>query len=507
MLSGVLAAALGLGVGELLAGQVRSWPSPVIAVGDLVIANSPQPVTRWAIDTFGTNDKAVLIGGTLAILAALAAGLGVLVQRRPGLAIGGVVAIGIVAGAAVRTNPVGGLGALVPVLGVVVVSILALLVLATGLANRPPAMLPAPARSALVGVGRRRFLALASVVAVGAMATTTAGRLLVGSLDVAGARAALSLPEPARSVDLPIPGEADVEVPGVGDLVTSNDDFYRIDINLSLPQIDPAAHVVRVTGMVDTPLEIAFRDLLARDLVDIPITMTCVSYEIGGDLVGNAVWRGILLRDLLDEAGVRPEADQVVGRSVDGYTCGFPLEAAYDRDAMVVVGMNGEPLPVEHGFPVRLITPGIYGYVGATKWLAEIELTTFAAFDQYWVPRGYDALAPIKTMARIDTPAPLAPLDPGPQTIAGVAWAQTRGIEAVEVQIDDGAWESATLARAINAVTWVQWRYEWAADPGRHQLRVRAVDGDGVVQTEERTAITPNGVSGRHSIPVIVREA
>jgi len=289
--------------------------------------------------------------------------------------------------------------------------------------------------------------------------------------------------------------------------VTSNEDFYRIDINLQVPRIDPDEHVIRVTGMVDQPLEIPFRRLLERDLIDIPITMTCVSYEIGGDLVGNAVWRGIRLRDLLDEAGVRADADQIVGRSVDGYTCGFPLAAAYDRDAMVVVGMNGEPLPPEHGFPVRLITPGIYGYVGATKWLSEIEVTRFDAFEQYWVPRGYDERAPIKTMSRIDTPAALANLEPGEQMIAGVAWAQTRGIARVEVQVDDGDWQQATLSRAISDVTWVQWRLPWEAGPGRHQLRVRATDGDGQLQTEERTEIVPNGVSGQHSIPVTVRDA
>jgi DMSO/TMAO reductase YedYZ molybdopterin-dependent catalytic subunit len=348
---------------------------------------------------------------------------------------------------------------------------------------------------------------LASVVVVGVAATTAAGRLLVGSFDAVGAREALGLPDAAESIDLPIPDAARAQVEGISDFITSNTDFYRIDINLSIPQIDPDTHVVRVTGMVDTPLAIPFRQLLERDLIDIPITMTCVSYEIGGDLVGNAVWRGIRLRDLLDEAGVQSDADQIVGRSVDGYTCGFPVEAAYDREAMLVVGMNGEPLPLEHGFPVRLITPGIYGYVGATKWLGEIELTTFDAFDQYWVPRGYDAQAPIKTMSRIDTPSALASLDPGQQMIAGVAWAQTRGVDAVEVQIDDGDWEQATLSRAVNDVTWVQWRLAWEAEPGRHQIRVRATDGTGETQTGERASITPNGVSGRHSLPVTVRDA
>jgi DMSO/TMAO reductase YedYZ molybdopterin-dependent catalytic subunit len=505
-LSGVLAAAAGLGVGELLASFVTAWPSPVVAVGDLVIANSPQPVVKWAIDTFGTNDKAVLIGGTLVILAAVAAWLGVVVQRRPGTALGGVAGFTVVAGYAAISGPSGGLGAVTPVVGVGLTAATVLLVLASGLANAPPEALPETTRAALEPVSRRRFLSLASIVVVGTAATVTAGRFLVSGFDVGAARAALRLPDPVESLDLPIPDDARVPVDGISDFVTSNDDFYRIDINLQLPQIDPDRHVVSVTGMVDQPLGIPFPDLLRRDLIDLPITMTCVSYEIGGELVGTAVWRGIRLRDLLDEAGVQDGADQIVGRSVDGYTCGFPLEAAYDRDAMLVVGMNGEPLPVEHGFPVRLITPGIYGYVGATKWLSEIEITRFDEFEQYWVPRGYDEQAPIKTMSRIDTPAALASLDPGEQVIAGVAWAQTRGIERVEVQIDDEAWQEATLSRAVNDVTWVQWHLPWEPTGGRHQLRVRATDGSGETQTADRAGIVPNGVSGQHSIPVTVRD-
>jgi DMSO/TMAO reductase YedYZ molybdopterin-dependent catalytic subunit len=503
-LSGVLAAAAGLGVGELLAGFVVAWPSPVVAVGDLVIAGSPPAVTSFAIDVFGTNDKLALIVGTLIILAGVAAVLGQLVQRRPGRALAGVLGFGLVAAAAVVTTATGGVTALVPVVAVTLTAAITLLVLASGLANRPPEALPDPARDALAPVSRRRFLTLASTVAVGAAATASAGRFLLDGFDVDAARAALSLPGPAERVNLPIPDAASLDVDGITPLVTDNADFYRIDINLQVPQIDPDQHVLRVTGMVDQPLEIAYLDLLERDLVDIPITMTCVSYEIGGDLVDTSVWRGIRLRDLLDEAGVHADADQVVGRSVDGYTCGFPVEAAYDRDAMVVVGMNGEPLPPEHGFPLRLITPGIYGYVGATKWLGEIELTRFDTFEQYWVPRGYDAQAPIKTMSRIDTPQGLDRMPPGETMIAGVAWAQTRGIERVEVQIDEADWQEATLAEAVSDVLWVQWTYRWEATPGRHTIRVRATDGTGETQTEERAEIVPDGVSGWHSLPVTI---
>jgi DMSO/TMAO reductase YedYZ molybdopterin-dependent catalytic subunit len=506
-LSGVLAAAAGLGVGELVAALVTSWPSPVIAIGDRVIERAPQPVTRFAIDTFGTADKPVLIAGTLVLLAVAAAGLGVLALRRPAAALLGVAALGAVGGAATLASPGTGVAALLPAAATTVVAGVALLVLISGLAGRAAVAQPAPVGGALGAVSRRRFLTLASTVAAGAAATATAGRFLVGSFDVDAARAALSLPAPSRTQDLPLPDDATFDVEGLTPYVTSNEDFYRIDINLELPRVDPETHVLRIHGMVDRELRIPFTDLLRRDLVEIPLTMTCVSNEVGGQLVGNALWLGVPLRELLDEAGVDPDADQIVGRSVDGYTGGFPVEAAYDRDAMVVVGMNGEPLPLEHGFPLRLITPGIYGYVGSTKWLGEIEVTRFDAFDQYWVPRGYAAQAPIKTQSRIDTPRGLATVDPGTVPIAGVAWAQTRGVSRVEVRVDDGDWQEAELAPAVGEATWIPWRLPYEATPGRHSVTVRATDGDGEVQTEERTSVAPDGASGWHSVVFTVRDA
>jgi hypothetical protein len=256
--------------------------------------------------------------------------------------------------------------------------------------------------------------------------------------------------------------------------------------------------------MVDRPLEIPFRDLLERELVEVPITIACVSNEVGGDLVGNAAWLGVRLRDVLDEAGVSAQADQLVGRSVDGYTGGFPVEAAYDRDTLLAVGMNGEPLPARNGFPLRLVTPGLYGYVSATKWLAEVEVTRFDRFTQYWVPRGYAERAPIKTQARIDVPVGRDALAAGRVVVAGVAWAPVRGIEAVEVQVDDADWEPAQLAAAVGSSTWRPWRFDWDATPGTHRLRVRATDGTGETQTPERTPPRPDGASGGHTIQVTV---
>ncbi|MEX1176850.1 MAG: molybdopterin-dependent oxidoreductase [Nitriliruptor sp.] len=506
-LSGVLAAAFGLGLGELTAAAVTTWPSPVVAVGDRVIERTPSAVTRFAIDTFGTADKPVLIAGTLLLLAVAAAGLGLLGRRRPGWALAGVVVFGVISAAATLAAPGAGFAALTPSAVTTIGALAALLVLLSGLAQRPAVSAPSGARSALEPLSRRRFLTLASVVTAGSAASVAAGRLLITGFDVDAARAALQLPGPARSEDLPLPDDVSFDVEGLTPFITPNEDFYRIDINLELPRIDPQTHVLRVHGMVDQELRIAFTDLLRRELVEVPITMTCVSNEIGGDLVDTAIWLGLPLRELLDEAGVDPDADQIVGRSVDGYTCGFPVDAAYDRDALVVVGMNGEPLPLEHGFPLRLITPGIYGYVGATKWLGEIELTRFDAFDQYWEPRGYDAQAPIKTQTRIDTPRGLATVDPGTVPIAGVAWAQTRGIERVEVRIDDGDWQDAELAPAVSDATWVPWRLAYDTTPGRHTVTVRATDGDGEVQPEERTGVAPNGASGWHTTVFTVRDA
>jgi DMSO/TMAO reductase YedYZ molybdopterin-dependent catalytic subunit len=507
-LSGVLAVAFGLGVGELLSAFVTSWPSPVVAVGDRVIENTPQPVTRWAIDTFGTADKPVLIGSMLVVIALAAAGIGVLGTRRPGVAILGISVFGALGAAATLSSVGTGPLSLVPILGTVLTAGLALLVLLSGLIQRPVTSTPEPVARGLGALSRRRFLTLASVVTAGAAATAAAGRTLVGSFDVDAARAQLALPAPSRTEDLPLPDDATFgDVDGLASYVTSNEDFYRIDINLELPRIDPETHVLRVHGRVDRELQIPFADLLRRDLVEAPITMTCVSNEVGGRLIGNAVWLGVPLRELLDEAGVDPSADQIVGRSVDGYTCGFPVEAAYDRQTLVVVGMNGEPLPLEHGFPLRLVTPGIYGYIGSTKWLGEIELTRFDEFDQYWVPRGYDDRAPVKVQSRIDTPRGLSTIDPGTVPIAGVAWAQTRGIERVEVRIDDGDWQEAELARAVNDVTWVPWRLPYEASPGRHTVTVRATDGDGETQTEDRTGVAPNGASGWHTTVFMVRDA
>jgi hypothetical protein len=276
-----------------------------------------------------------------------------------------------------------------------------------------------------------------------------------------------------------------------------------------VPQVPVEGWTLRVTGMVEEPFELTFDELVDLGLVEADVTLTCVSNRLGGDLVGNARWLGVPVATLLERAGVDPAADQLVGRSVDGYTCGFPVDLARDPDrtCMVAVGMNGEPLPLEHGFPARLVTAGLYGYVSATKWLSEIELTTFADFDQYWVPRGYAERAPIKTMSRIDVPRAGEIVPAGDSVIAGVAWAQTRGISKVEVSIDDGPFQETELAAQFEDEVWRQWRLPWTATPGSHRLVVRATDGTGELQTQESADPLPDGATGWPSLIVTVRES
>ena len=298
----------------------------------------------------------------------------------------------------------------------------------------------------------------------------------------------------------------DGEVAGLSPLVTSNEDFYRIDTRILVPQVDPDGWSLRITGMVDREVELTLDELLAMDRITEFVTLACVSNEVGGDLVGNALWSGVPLGDLLDRAGPHPEATQIVGRAVDGWTAGFPAEVAADgRPCMVAVAMNGEPLPVKHGFPARLIIPGLYGYVSATKWLTEIELTTWEAFDGYWIPRGWAKEGPIKTQSRIDVPRAGATVAAGPIAVAGVAWAPTRSVERVEVRVDDGPWEPAQLSGALSTNTWVQWRYTWDAATGTHRLAVRATDGHGETQTEQAAPPAPSGATGHHTITVEVR--
>ncbi|MCW2810684.1 MAG: yedY, partial [Friedmanniella sp.] len=304
----------------------------------------------------------------------------------------------------------------------------------------------------------------------------------------------------------PVPAGAELGVAGLSPYVTPNADFYRIDTALQVPVIDPADWTLSITGLVDRPLTISYADLTAKPLTEHLATLTCVSNEVGGDLIGNARWLGYPIRELLAQAGPQAGADMVLSTSDDGFTAGTPLSALTDpqREALLAVGMNGEPLPVEHGFPVRMVVPGLYGYVSATKWVTHLKVTTFAADQGYWTPLGWSALGPVKLASRIDVPRK-ASVDAGQVAVAGVAWAQHTGISKVEVQIDGGSWETAQLADTTGPDTWRQWRYVWAAGAGDHTLSVRATDAKGQLQIAAQAAPAPDGSTGYHQVRVKVR--
>jgi DMSO/TMAO reductase YedYZ molybdopterin-dependent catalytic subunit len=354
-------------------------------------------------------------------------------------------------------------------------------------------------------VSRRAFLTAAASAGALAVAAGASGRRLAHQV-AAASRRKVTLPPVAMPVAPPTAAET-VPVAGVTPIVVRNADFYRIDTRLlGPPTVDVDTWRLRITGKVDHPLEFSWDQLAAMPMIETYLTLQCVSNEVGGNLVGNASWRGVRLSDLLGPAGVHRDADQIIGRSVDGFTAGFPTAAAFDgRQALVAIGMNDELLPLVHGFPARLIVAGLYGYVSATKWLTEIQLTRFDAYTPYWVERGWDRMGPIKTESRIDTIAPNPP-KAGPTVLAGVAWAPTRGISKVEVQVDDGPWGIAHLADAISSDTWRQWSFPWTASSGQHLIRVRATDGQGQTQTADIAEPLPNAATGYHTVSVNIRD-
>ncbi|MGY1643993.1 molybdopterin-dependent oxidoreductase [Geodermatophilus sp. SYSU D00703] len=500
-LAGLLAAAVALGVGELAAGLVGPQASPVVAVGDRVVTLVPQPVTRFAIETFGNRDKAVLVGGTLLVIAAVAAGLGVAALHRRSVGEAGIALLGVLGALAAATGPAGGPLDALPSLVGAAAGIGALRLLLAALTG------PTGGERTGEGLDRRSFVLTGAAALGAAVVAGGVGRLLLRRLDVGDARADLVLPDPA-SPAAPLPPGADLarQVEGLTALVTANRDFYRIDTALTVPQVRPADHVLTVTGMVDAPRTHTLDELLGRgDLIERDVTLTCVSNEVGGGLAGTARWLGVPLGAFLREHGVSPRSDQLLCRSADGMTIGAPTRSALAvEDAMLAVGMNGEPLPVEHGFPVRMLIPGLYGYVSACKWLTGMEATTFAASAAYWVQRGWAAEGPIRVASRIDTPVPLRGFPAGRRAIAGVAWAQTRGIAAVEVRVDDGEWLPARLSPQVDADVWRQWVLPYDFAPGSHQLTVRATTADGEVQTADRADPFPSGATGLHSIRVVV---
>ncbi len=542
MVAGLLAAAVALGIGQLIAGFVAPDASPVVAVGEASIGLTPPPVKSFAISAFGSHDKVVLVSGILAVLAIFAAVVGVLAMRRLAYGIAGLAVFTAIGLAAALTRPTASVGWAFPTLigGAASAGALRLLVRAAPAAlpkqappleegkpesyTGPPAVpdTPEPGRPDVARPGaaqayrpvrpasasspdRRRFLVTGATAAGTAVVAGLAGRLLAERSSVSRAQAALRLPKPVHPAP-PLPAGSNLRIPGLSSFITPNSSFYRVDTAIVLPEVPPSSWHLRIHGMVARELTITFDELIRRPLTADYITLTCVSNPVGGPYVGNAEWIGASVASLLREAGIRAGAEQLFCTSVDGFTCGTPVQTAMDgRDAMLAVAMNGTALPVEHGFPVRMVVPGLYGYVSACKWITDIYVTTWADVA-YWAQpgQGWAQQAPIKTESRIDVPAGGAPLKPGRTPVAGVAWAQHKGIAAVEVRVDSGPWHEARLAAVPDIDCWRQWVWEWDATPGNHLITARATDATGYTQTAVQEPPPPNGASGYPTVSVSV---
>jgi DMSO/TMAO reductase YedYZ molybdopterin-dependent catalytic subunit len=508
--AGLLAAGVAFGVAELAAAIVGVGRSaPVVAVGGSVIDATPRWLKEWAIRSFGTNDKTVLVGTIIVVLVMFALLTGMLAVRDANVGLTGVAVLAVVAALSATTRPGSSLLDAVPALTGGVAGGIALLLLLRPLHCGPPldatARAPAAKESALPAYDRRAFLLTSLGAAAFGLVAGTAGRAtLTKRLDVSASRAAIVLPPPTSAAPA-LPAGTDLGLPGLSPFRTPNREFYRIDTALLVPQLSTSDWRLRVHGMVDREIQLDYDGLLARGLIERDITLTCVSNEVGGSLVGSARWLGAPLADLLRDAGVRPGADQILSRSVDGLTIGTPTDVVMDgRDALLAVAMNGEPLPTRHGFPVRMVVPGLYGYVSATKWVVDVELTRFVDAQAYWVERGWALRGPIKTMTRIDTPDGRRQVRAGRVAVAGVAWAQHRGIERVEVRVDRGAWQQARLASVPSTDTWRQWVVDWDATPGEHVIEARATDATGSPQPQRETDPFPSGATGWPARDVVV---
>ena len=503
--AGAVAAAVALATGELLAGLLPGAPSPLIAVGQLLIDLQPPGIKQPVVDLLGTADKAAFQVLIVAVVLLVGAGLGRLAVARPDwsrAAFVGFAAFGFFA-----SLRVSGVNPAISVVAAAVVAFAGVWTLSSMFKKASEGELqPEPGAPEW---SRRTLLRYGAVLSVGSLVAAAFGRSLVQG----GARAAPDVGElPGATAAPGLPAGAELSVDGISTLLTPNDEFYKVDTALLPPNVNRDAWRLRVHGMVDREVELDYDELIGLGLFEQYVTIACVSNSIGGDLIGNAKWTGVRLRDVLAMAGVQPGATQLVGRSVDGWTAGMPTAWIMDpeREPMIAIGMNGEPLPQAHGYPARLIVPGLYGYVSATKWVTELELTTLEAFDGYWVPLGWAKEAPVLTQSRIDVPRHRGHLAAGENvTIAGVAWAMDRGVQAVEIAVDadangEGNWQPATLSMPISNATWVQWQATWQAVTGEHTISVRTIDANGEVQTAERTRPDPSGARGHHTIEVVV---
>lgn len=513
-LSGAVGVGVAIAVGEIASKALNADPSPLYAVGGAFIDRFAGSLKDIAIQIFGKNDKTALIVGTVIISLCIGALIGLGARRRRWLPLLALSAFGVFGAWAqsVRAD-VGILDACLTAIYGVAIGVACthlLLHLATpkpltnlsGSTSQISPALPAqPDREERQDVSlpsRRVFLGTAAGFILLAYSGVKLAGLAAGE-DVIAAVKNIRIPRPFRRRALP--ALQPFEVSGVAEYVTPTSEFYRIDTSLRTPNVDASTWRLKIRGLVDNPFEISYAELLAMPSIEEVVTLSCVSNEVGGDLVGNAVWQGVPLSDLLERAGVQAEAEQLFSRSVDGWTCGFPIEAAADgRVAMVAYAMNGDRLPTAHGFPARLVVSGLYGYVSATKWLESIELTTWQGANGFWVPRGWSKEGPVKLSSRIDVPRSGSRLKEGMFALGGVAWSPSIGVSAVEVSIDNGPWQAAELGNVASEDTWVQWRFLWSATSGTHTARVRATDRNGSAQVTANQAPAPNGATGLHQI-------
>ncbi len=498
-LSGVLAALVGAAAGHAAAHLLNPAASPVVAVGAVVIDATPAPVKEWATSTLGTADKAVLVAGVILFVALFGALAGWLAPRRRSLAIGLVAVLGVISGAAALSRPEAGPLDVLPAL---VATLLGrwLLFAFPGWVLGGDSRADDLARLANPQARRRFLIGGAGLAAAGGALALLGDRSVTGLGGTASS--AVRLPVPDEQLP-PLPAGLEGRFQGISPLRTPTADFYRIDIALAAPRLDHAGWTLRIDGLVDRPYSITFDELLAMPMIERDITLTCVSNPVGGDLCGSTRWLGVRVDELLRRAGPQQGADMVLSSAPDGFSASTPLEVLLDgRDAMIAVAMDDEPLTRIHGAPARLLTPGLYGYVGATKWLTRLEVTSFAKSTAYWTDRGWSPRGPVKTACRIDTPRTSAAA--GETHIAGVAWATHRGISKVEVSVDDGPWQEAELGPDVGVDYWRQWVLPWRAEPGQHRLVARATDGEGAVQSADIRDVIPDGAEGYHVVDIQV---
>ena len=498
--AGLAAAAVALGVTQLAAVVFSPAADARTAVGTSVINLTPGPIKEWAIQTFGTNDKTFLTVMVVVVISALIAVAAIWERARIPLGTLALAAGGLAGSLAVLSQPGSRVVDLIPTVLGTLCGIAALRLL-----TRAPAGSGGDPDSAVPDTERRRSLQTLGLLGFGALSGVGGTVLGRQRRSVAADRDTFTLPKITSGAP-PIPPGVQPAGADLPSFITSNSDFYRIDTSLSVPQLAREQWKLRIHGMVDREITYTFADLAGFEVVERPVTLTCVSNPVGGNLISNAMWTGYRVRDLLKAVGIHPDADMVLSTSVDGFTAGTPVEALTDnREALLAVGMNGVALPVEHGYPARLVVPGLYGFVSATKWVVDLELTRFDRAEAYWTKLGWSAKATIKTESRIDVPRSGARLAPGPVVVGGVAWAQNRGIKAVEVRIDDGPWQPATLGAAYSNDTWRLWTFQWQATPGSHTVTARATDNTGAVQTEQQAPPAPDGASGWPSVSVEVK--